>query len=123
MEEKILPLHDKIKELRTEKGWTQSELASKLGSDARMISQYEKGKSIPSVEYVIKFAEIFDVSIDYLLVEGAPRINLNQSIDRKLIESLGEIDKLSEEDRNSIIHIIKSLVTQNKVKDLVNKAS
>lgn len=123
MEGKILPLHDKIKALRTEKGWTQGELAIKLGSDARMISQYEKGKSTPSVEYVIKFAEIFDVSIDYLLVENAPRINLNQSIDRKLIESLGEIDKLSEDDRNSIIHIIKSLVTQNKVKDLINKAS
>lgn len=59
---------DKIKELRTKKGWSQDELAEKMGMTRANISNYERGlnKSIPS-ETLKKFADKFGVSADYLL--------------------------------------------------------
>ena len=54
MDIKTLAFHKRIKELRDSKGWTQSELAEKLGTDNRMISHYEKKKNIPSAEILVK---------------------------------------------------------------------
>jgi transcriptional regulator with XRE-family HTH domain len=117
-----LPIYKRIKKLRKSRGLSQMELADKVKTDVRMISQYEKGKSLPLVEYVIKLAEIFNVSIDYLLMEEAPIKPLKQNGDRELIEQLGEIDKLDEADKDSVIQIIRYLFTKKIVKDVVTKA-
>lgn len=57
-----------IKELRLKKGWSQDELAERLGMNRVNISNYERGiiKSIPS-STLKKLADVFDVSSDYLL--------------------------------------------------------
>lgn len=64
-----MPLGERIKLLRKEKGYSQDKLAKQIGADARQISRYETGKITPSAEALVKFVEVFDVSIDYLLVE------------------------------------------------------
>lgn len=51
----------------------QADLATKINGDVSQISRYESGKITPSAETIVKFAELFDVSLDYLLVEGAAR--------------------------------------------------
>ncbi len=60
-----------IKTLRKEKGFTQKGLAHAIGVDSKMISYYETGKSIPSVDALIKIAGIFNISVDSLLFKGA----------------------------------------------------
>lgn len=50
-----------LKELRTEKGYTQEELASKCGVLRSTISMVETDVNKPSVELAKKFGEIFDV--------------------------------------------------------------
>lgn len=57
----------RIKELRLEKGMTQKELASLLNLTANSICEWEKGRSSPNIELLIKLSEIFEVSIDYIL--------------------------------------------------------
>lgn len=56
-----------IAELRKEKGWTQAELAEKLQVSDKAISKWEKDNGAPSVEFFPTLAEIFDVSIDYIM--------------------------------------------------------
>lgn len=119
----LFPIYKRIRELRKNLGLTQSEFAEKIGVDSKMISYYENGKSLPSVDALVKIAELFDVSIDYLLLENAPKRSLKQMGDVELMEQISELDKLTEEDRESIKHIIKSLITKNKVKDLMASAS
>ena len=51
-----------LKELRTEKGYTQEELASKCGVLRSTISMVETDVNKPSVELAKKFGEIFDVA-------------------------------------------------------------
>ena len=56
-----------IAELRKAKGWTQIELAEKLQVSDKAISKWEKDSGAPSIEFFPALAELFDVSIDYLM--------------------------------------------------------
>lgn len=58
---------DCISRLRKEKGWTQSELAQKLQVSDKAVSKWESGKGDPSIEFFPMLAEVFDVTIDYLM--------------------------------------------------------
>lgn len=59
-------LGQNIKQLRLEKNITQKELASLIGVSQRLISNYENGSATPTVENLIKIADIFKVSLDFL---------------------------------------------------------
>lgn len=56
-----------IKELRVEKNINQSELGKLIGVGKTTISNYETGYSSPDQETLIKIADFFNVSVDYLL--------------------------------------------------------
>ncbi len=58
---------DIISKLRKEKGWTQSELAQKLQVSDKAISKWESNRGDPSIEFFPRLAELFGVSIDYLM--------------------------------------------------------
>ena len=57
----------KIKELRKEKKVSQIKLAMDLGLNQNSVSRYENGERQADYDTLIKFADYFDVSIDYLL--------------------------------------------------------
>ena len=57
----------RLKELRLKKGVTQTKLAIDLTLNQNSISRYEKGERQADYETLIKFADYFNVSIDYLL--------------------------------------------------------
>lgn len=65
-----------IAKLRKAKGWTQIELAEKLQVSDKAISKWEKDSGAPSIEFFPALAELFDVSIDYLMMgkEDEPEI-------------------------------------------------
>lgn len=54
-------------ELRTQYGWTQSEVADKLFIKYQSYQAYELGVSVPSLKNFIALAELYDVSLDYLI--------------------------------------------------------
>ena len=56
-----------ILELRTNKGWTQEELANMIPITRQAVSRWEQGKSIPDSSTLVILSEIFDVSINELL--------------------------------------------------------
>ena len=60
-------LGQKLKELRTAVGLTQTELAEKLGISDKSLHRYENEKSKPDFFALSKLATYFDVSADYLL--------------------------------------------------------
>jgi len=60
-------IHERIKELRKQNNFSQTELAKKLFVSQDTISLWEKGKSKPSIDYVILLAQLFGVTTDYLL--------------------------------------------------------
>lgn len=58
---------DKIKALREAKGWTQADLARKLGITRNGVNSWEQGLSTPSPACLVDLATVFSVSTDYLL--------------------------------------------------------
>lgn len=60
-------LRDKIKELRNNKNITQNQLANAIGISKYAIAKYETGEREPSLDIVVKIANYFNVSTDYLL--------------------------------------------------------
>ena len=62
---------ERIKELREEKAWTQTELAKILGVTRSCVNAWEMGISVPSTQYVVELASLFHISTDFLLGEEA----------------------------------------------------
>lgn len=58
---------ERLKELRLYCGLLQKELAEKLGVETRQISRLETGYNEPNLSQLIKIADFFEVSVDYLL--------------------------------------------------------
>lgn len=57
----------RLKELRKEKGISQLKLAMDLSTNQNTISRYETGEREADYEMLIKIADYFNVSVDYLL--------------------------------------------------------
>jgi len=110
-------LGQKLKQLRSEKGWSQDEFAFHAQIDGRQVSRYENDKVVPSVEVIIKMAKAFNVCIDFLLIDEAPKKPL-EAPHSKLAERILEIDDLSEEDEKSLLHLVDAIVAKNKLKAL-----
>lgn len=58
---------DRIRELRAARGWSQAELARRLGVTRNGVNSWEQGLSMPSPACLVDLARTFSVSTDYLL--------------------------------------------------------
>lgn len=57
----------RLQELRKERGLNQKDFAKAIGYSQSQISQWETGVNEPTASALIKIADFFDVSVDYLL--------------------------------------------------------
>lgn len=62
-----MKIADRIKELRQESGLSQSALAKEISVSQKAIDYWERGVNEPKATYIIKLADFFDVSADYIL--------------------------------------------------------
>ena len=60
-------LNERIKQLRTAHGYNQVEFARLVGVTKQCVSNWENDNVIPSIEMLIKMADIFHVTTDYIL--------------------------------------------------------
>ena len=63
-----------IQELRTERGWTQLELAIRLGVTPVTVYNWERGKHVPTAPQLRALAREFRVSMDDIDFEGPAKI-------------------------------------------------
>ena len=86
---KNLNLSIKLKELRAEKGKTQKEVGEFMKIQKYTFANWEQGRAEPSAEDLVRLADYFDVSVDYLLgredetgarvkIEGAPTMTTEE---------------------------------------------
>ena len=58
---------DKLISLRKKAGWSQEELAEKLGVTRQSVSKWEGAQSVPDIDKILQLARLFGVTTDYLL--------------------------------------------------------
>ena len=56
-----------IKELRTERDLSQQKLAEAIGVSQKAIDYWERGVNEPKASYIVRLADFFEVTCDYLL--------------------------------------------------------
>lgn len=66
----------RLKELRKSKGYTQVALQMQTGIEQALLSKYENDERIPPTETLIRLAEFYNVSVDYIIYRtDKPEIN------------------------------------------------
>lgn len=63
-----MEFNNRLYQLRKQKGLSQEELASRLNVSRQTVSKWEIGDSAPDMEKLIAMSELFDVSLDYLML-------------------------------------------------------
>ena len=94
---------ERIKDLRQARGWTQAELAWRMGITRNGINSWEQGLSMPSPGSLVELSRIFLVSTDYLLgVERLETINVT-GLDERDVALLAELaDRLRQKKGSSL---------------------
>ena len=77
--------------LRTQAGMTQVELGAKLNYSDKTVSKWERGEAIPDAYVLTRLADLFGVSVDYLL-ERFPDWNLKSDIVYNFMMAIRKID-------------------------------
>lgn len=110
-------LPERIRALRTENSWSQADLAERIDAEQAQVSRYESGRAVPSLATVVRLAEAFGVSTDYLLIDDAPRRPFRSAEDA-LGDQLATVAKLSGDDRAMLLSFLDALVTRTRLKRL-----
>lgn len=63
----MVEFSQRLKQLRKNKHMTQEQVAKRIGVTASMVSSYETDIRLPSYEVLVNIANLFGVTIDYLL--------------------------------------------------------
>ena len=69
MSDKRFIIGKNIAELRKSSGLTQLELAEKLNYSDKSVSKWERGESLPDIVVLKSVADLFEVTLDYLVEE------------------------------------------------------
>ena len=69
-------MKNNLKLLRKRKGYTQVAVQMKTGIEQALLSKFENGERVPPTETLIRLADFYDVSIDYILCRtDNPEVN------------------------------------------------
>ena len=86
-------LADKIIENRKKNGWSQEELAEKLGVSRQSVSKWEGAQAIPDMKKIVLMSELFGVSTDYLLRDDIETVPAPETtpVDRGLEDTVRSV--------------------------------
>ncbi len=110
---------EKLKDLRRNRAWSQAQLAQKIGADPNRVSRYERGVIWPTLELVVKIAEVFEVSTDYLIRDGKD-LAVNKISNQELLKRVEALNNLPEEDQNTVIAVLDAFITKHGVFELTS---
>lgn len=69
-------MKNNLKQLRKSRGYTQIAVQMKTGIEQALLSKFENGERVPPTETLMRLAEFYDVSIDYILCRTEnPNVN------------------------------------------------
>lgn len=85
---------NRIRDLREDMDLRQIDVATATGIDQKTLSNYETGKTNPDSVALIKLADFFGVSIDYLVGYSSISIKSNRDISLRLEKIISELNEL-----------------------------
>lgn len=108
-------LGERISRIRKERGFTQVELAAKIGIIQTIISSVESDERKLSAEMAVRFAQAFDVSLDELLGPGRPE-KKGKKPSRKILRRLEKIEMLPRTQQIAVLKTIDNALELHTLK-------
>ena len=116
-----MKLKENLRFLRRKAGYTQTELAKKMHLRQYNISDYEIGRIEPNIQTLIKFADIFNVSVDFIICRKGKdenetdEFNINKYVDEmhldKYLMTINDAMKdLPEDKKKKVVDAVLFLV-------------
>lgn len=107
----MLNIGSKITELRKQNKWSQADLAKAVHASRDIIGKYERNENAPSIEMAQKIADVFGVTVDYLLGKSAfAKYNQND------IKRLEDIEKLDSDTKSKLYFVIDTFLRDAKAR-------
>ena len=97
----------KLTEIRKQEGVSQKQLANDLGVSAGNLCDWEKGRTEPDIEMLIKIADYFDVSVDALLGREENG-NTMRNVDRTKMRLLSYYNKMSDDGKIKLVEFLET---------------
>lgn len=104
---------ERIKELRTQKKLTQTELAKLVELSYIQVGRYETNKSNPSADVLQRLATALDITTDYLDDAVAAQLT-----DKELLKQFKQVELLNSEDNHLVKTFIDAFITKRQVQQL-----
>ena len=108
----MVEIGDRIIELRKKQGWSQSELARRVGASREAIGKYERNEAQPAVDTAKKIADIFGVTLDYLVDASALHI-----YDKKIVVRIKSIQKLDDENQGHVFAMLDAFLLKCSIQN------
>ena len=108
----MVKIGKRITELRKKKSWSQTELAKQVGASREAIGKYERDEAQPSVETAKKIADVFEVTLDYLVDEEAL-----PTFDKKTVSRLKSIQQLDEVDKGHVFAMLDAFLLKCSIQN------
>ncbi|MDE0011470.1 MAG: helix-turn-helix transcriptional regulator [Candidatus Poribacteria bacterium] len=107
-------ISEKIKKLREECDWSQSDLAKKAGITASAISMIERGQRVPSLVVIRKISDALKVSVSELTGETTQEEVTQHA--QAFFRQFGDLNELSEDEQKIILDLARSLKDRSNAK-------
>lgn len=114
-QEKAISIFAKrLHELRKDRGWSQPELGEKIGTSGKIIGRYELGYITPSIEVARKLADVFEVTLDYL-ISGHDMPEILR--DRDMIARWRNLEEIPPVDKERILDFVDVMIRDVKTRE------
>lgn len=116
-----MSLGNQITKYRSEKGWTQAQLAELLQMHANHVSRWEKGHVWPRKKTIERLAELFEISVNELLGTQTSEAPLHLvKKDPELAQLMTQAAALGDEQRRALRMVLRSMLTCQQLEHLVD---
>jgi transcriptional regulator with XRE-family HTH domain len=101
---------ERLARLRKERGWTQVELAERLGITQTLLSDYERGRLRLNADIVVRFANALEVTTDELLQPKESKRPLRRKPSLRLQRRMEKIEKLPPHQQSTLLKTIDTFL-------------
>jgi transcriptional regulator with XRE-family HTH domain len=105
------PFGERIATLRRERGWTQPELASRLGTTVKMVTYYEREAQNPTHKTIEQFAKVFGVSpAEFLGQANGTKRTRKPGPPSRLLQLIDRLSNLPRQKQKVVIEMLEGFL-------------
>lgn len=109
-------LGQRIKQLRREREITQQEFGKKIGCHLQSVVRYEKDLVYPTADILQKMAEVFNVSIDYIVLGDSDSTAIRVQ-NKELFKRFQQLDRMSPDEIKDLMGVMDVYIQKNTAKE------